>query len=1358
MPSHPPHAPEPATDTVLRVDGSEVSLRLPGRAGVVRQPAGVPDHAADQAWWVLRAWRTRSAATAAAPLRPLDDTARTDPSHADLVAAGAALTRTYLDGPVGDALQDLLRRPPGPHTPHSVGIHVVDAPLRDLPWEALCHPGTSSPLALDPRVALYRAASPGTGHGLESAGQVARRGPLRMLAMIAAPEAYGFARLDIETEQRRLLDITDQDGRLDLHLLGEGSRNALRDAVRGGDFDIVHLSCHGYAHGLCLEGDTGEPDLVPFDRLVEAFPQNTRRPGLLVLSACASARATPTGPFTPRTDLTAPDPSHSAAQLPGLAERFASAGFPAVLAMTAEVSDPYATGFTARLYELLAENPASPLPRTVAAARQELEGQRLSASPEAPHARPDAPRRPLIPAEWGTPTLYAAGRPTGLRATADHPPEEPGRTRSGAGGTRLLVGRRRELQRLLREFWQTGEPVQVTGLGGTGKTALVEELLTRVGVRRERVAQLDDRTSALESLTRMMRALTGRVDPGAAEDLCAPGLTEAERVRRAREWFDTHTHTHTHDHTRARTEVGLGTTDMIMPTTQWSVPPPALVVYDTHASPAATQPPGPPADTEDSRRAAFLTAWASGTEAGARRLVLTSRTPLHLRPSPGAHPEADGGKPMATLPLGPLPRAEARYLARQVPGLGVLRPQDLNRLIDALGGHPRALGFAACLLRATPEAASPGTWPRLMDVLHARGVSDPEQHVRSVAAQGLGGVIGEAAVAAGEDAELPRLWAGLGPDARSALMAAAVFRTPVPAQAFLAPARSPADMAAAMRRTRPVAPRPGGTDPLGELVALGLLSVPTSSSATPSSSEPDADPHVTVPRWISAYLAELAPRTWRFAHRAAVAHWFARLGTGDLERPADVAAADEARYHADQAGMTDEFIGVTGLLCRRHYATGRFDQVEKLSRETLKRVPPDSLLAADAHEGIGDCAHETGDVAAAVVAHEHALAIRRQAGDTPAIAQSLHRLALAEMNLSRHERADVHFQEALDLGEQLGDREEMSRLHHSLALRADRLGDLAAKKRHLDRADELRGEPGGRRTQAARLTERGRLAIDEGRYADALRYFGQALDHDREEPVDRHGIAGTTLLVADVHLRLEQPRELKAHAREALLQNERIGDTDGMLRAYSYLVYAALMEKDLTTARTLAEHHLTLAERSGDIEDHELASNLLAVVARDAGDLAGARERWSACRASAERRGARDSEGRYLHQLGVVAHLDGDPDSACELLGRAGRVLGEAGADAGAAESLCALARVLLTLADERRLPHLVNEALRALGESTLHLNQPDTQHAQLTRNRNVYADLVRVLGRHTTRARLHTLFDACRAQAVVALLDQRNR
>ncbi|MER6630545.1 CHAT domain-containing protein [Streptomyces sp. NPDC000987] len=1340
MPSPSPRTPA-APGAVLHLGSEQVTLRLPGRAGVVRQRPRALDHAADQALWVLRAWRTRygtGAVETAAPLRPPHGADPADPSHADLVAAGAALTRTYLDGPVGAALAAALEKPPGGDAVFSLGLHVVEAPLKDLPWEALCHPGTGSPLALDPRVALYRSASLGDGYGHESARREEPGGPLRMLALIAAPEERGYARLDIETEERRLAEAGEaagRDGRLVLELLEEGTWQALRDALHRGPFDLVHLSCHGFENGLCLERSDGGADRVTFDRLLAAFPDRAPRPALLVLSACASARGEPTAPFTPRTDLSAPRPAPDARQLPGLAENFASAGFPAVLAMTAEVTDSYATDFCARLYRCLAEDVTAPTAQVIARVRRELEDARRP--PDGVTAVPAGqPARRVAAAEWATPALYAPGRPGGLRTALAQ--AGPARDRSGSGGrapsvpagSLAKVGRRRELQWLAAKLWQAGEPVQVTGLGGTGKTALVEEFLARRGVPPERVARLDDGTGAAEALARMTRALGGRADSPAARHLCEPGVPWGERVRRARTWFDTH---------EARASGG-------------HVPEagPAVVVADIAAGAAgAAEDRSPDGGTADGHRpdatdaacagdplvTALLTAWAAGN--GSRRLVVTSRSPWRLPPG--------GGTRMAVLRPAPLGRAEAGRLARRLSGLRVLRARDLDRLIDGLGGHPRALVFASCLVRAVPEPAVPDAWPRLLGVLRARGVDGPEDHVRSVAGSGLGAVLQEAARAAAEDAGLPSLWSSLRPGARDCLVTASVFRTPVPARAVLPGGTSASALAALTVRTPPAPAGADGHQVLDDLLSAGLLS-PTF--------RPDAEPLFSVPRWIATYLTQLTPQVCRSAHRDAAAHWSAGLGEDGLDTPADVAAAVEARYHYGRAGSVEGLLAMTGLLCRRYFVEGRFDRVRALSQEALTVVPPDSLLAADAHEGIGDCDRETGRPAAALPAYERALLIRRREGDDAGVVQSLHRLGAAETDLSRYEAADAHLRQALALNERLGDREETHRLYHSLTVLARRRGDAVVPPPPRQAGDAADGGA-NRRSRAARLTEAGQRAIDEGRYADALRCFEEALRCDREEPADRHGIAGTMLLIADVHLRLEQPDDLKAHAREALLLNERIGDADGVLRAYTYLAYAAVMQGDLVAARELAEHHLTLAERGGGAEDRELGLNLVATVARHAGDPATAGKRWAECLDSARRRGAKDTEGRYLHQLGVVAYEDGDLELSRDLLGQAAAILSDAGADAGVAESLGALARVLLTLAERTGRPELWNDALRALAQATLRLRQAAVQNAQLARNRSVYRDLVRRLGRGTVADRLGALLPAPDAHSVLALLQE---
>src|SRR5947208_16192921 len=77
---------------------------------------------------------------------------RREPSDELLREVGAALADRFLDGPVGQALSEELRRP----GLHRVGVEVTDPAVADLPWETLVPPGRGVPLALDPGIDLYR--------------------------------------------------------------------------------------------------------------------------------------------------------------------------------------------------------------------------------------------------------------------------------------------------------------------------------------------------------------------------------------------------------------------------------------------------------------------------------------------------------------------------------------------------------------------------------------------------------------------------------------------------------------------------------------------------------------------------------------------------------------------------------------------------------------------------------------------------------------------------------------------------------------------------------------------------------------------------------------------------------------------------------------------------------------------------------------------------------------------------------------------------------------------------------------------------------------------------------------------------
>ncbi|CAL9656445.1 tetratricopeptide repeat protein [Streptomyces sp. enrichment culture] len=363
---------------------------------------------------------------------------RRQPSEGLLREAGTALGDRFLDGPVGAALRDELRRPGR----HRIGVEVRDATLADLPWETLVPPGRTVPLALDPGVDLYRT-TPHTGRPALVPG-----GPLRILAAVAAPDDSRGELLDYERELGRILDAVEPGHRTGqrVRLLEWGSVAAIRDALDESPCHVLHISCHARPGALLLETRTGAEDAVDAARFLrDVLPSHGSLP-LIVLAGCSTAL-------------------EGASQLPGLARSLLDHGAPAVLAMTTAVSDDYATELCARLYRSLADHPDRDLLGAFCDIRRQLA------------------REPRPLPEWATPALFLADpelRPAhGGPAPAE--PAPPPSVRQPVildGMVRArhdFVGRRSTLRRLAGP-----EPrVLLHGIGGVGKTSLAAELVRR---------------------------------------------------------------------------------------------------------------------------------------------------------------------------------------------------------------------------------------------------------------------------------------------------------------------------------------------------------------------------------------------------------------------------------------------------------------------------------------------------------------------------------------------------------------------------------------------------------------------------------------------------------------------------------------------------------------------------------------------------------------------------------------------------------------------------------------------------------------------------------------------------------------
>ena len=399
--------------------------------------------------------------------------------HAGLVAAGIVLGRCFLDGPAGAALAAEAAAAAAGGGSLRLAVEVADPGLARLPWETLVLPGKDVPLALQDRVQMYRTVA--MAHPPAAIGV---RGPLRVLAVIASPDAGGGELLDYEAELAAIIDAVDPARRGEgafVQVLNWGSLAAIRQALLGQRFHVLHLSCHARPGELLLEDKAGRADAVGAARFAaEALPADRGVP-LIVLAGCSTALPAPGQP-NGAAGQQAAAPGELAARtadaLGGLAVELLGRGVPAAVAMTAPVTDRYATVFAAEVYRELAAR-EDPLPlAAVSDARRALEARRRALPPADPWS---------AVAEWATPVLVQAGPPLALfrrgdgleRLTAPAEPVfAPGMVVRRVGE---FIGRRAELRALLRALRGTDAGVVVHGIGGIGKSTLAAQLAEQLG-------------------------------------------------------------------------------------------------------------------------------------------------------------------------------------------------------------------------------------------------------------------------------------------------------------------------------------------------------------------------------------------------------------------------------------------------------------------------------------------------------------------------------------------------------------------------------------------------------------------------------------------------------------------------------------------------------------------------------------------------------------------------------------------------------------------------------------------------------------------------------------------------------------
>jgi predicted ATPase/DNA-binding SARP family transcriptional activator len=333
---------------------------------------------------------------------------------------------------------------------------------------------------------------------------------------------------------------------------------------------------------------------------------------------------------------------------------------------------------------------------------------------------------------------------------------------------------------------------------------------------------------------------------------------------------------------------------------------------------------------------------------------------------------------------------------------------------------------------------------------------------------------------------------------------------------------------------------------------------------------------------------------------------------------------------------------------RGYLSEGRAYLAETLGRPGAAAPTPVRSRALD---GAGMLACDQGDYGTAKALYEESLAIRRELGDRPGIANSLHNLGLVANFQEDYAASRALYEESLAIRREMEDRQGIASSLNNLGNMAYAVGDYGTATLLLQESLAISREIGHRWWEALALNNLGLVAKIQGDYGTAKGLHEESLAF-RRKLGDRPGIATSLNDLGNVAYAVGDYGTAKALYEESLAIRRELGRL-GIGAPLSGLGNIARAQGDYGTAKALYEE--SLAFRRKFRNRHRVASSLndLGNVAYAVGDYGTAKALYRESLAIRREFGDRYGMVEALEAFADLAVGEGRPERAVRLWGAA---------------------------------------------------------------------------------------------------------